>query len=97
MSVHNGRSNTRAAAAELAEFRKNHNILRKNTLFNEHHVVYKRTTRDECEIVRDGKSRQLQDDLSDDLALAFQLESSRLKRNDVYLEPSFHVKGKCLG
>ena len=47
MSVHNGRSNTSAAAAELAEFRKNHNILRKNTLFNEHPVVYKRTTRDE--------------------------------------------------
>ena len=35
--VHNGRSNT-SAAAELAEFRKNHNILRKNTIFNEHPV-----------------------------------------------------------
>ena len=26
-------------AAELAEFRKNHNILRKDTIFNEHPVV----------------------------------------------------------
>ena len=35
--VHNGRSNT-SAAAELAELRKNHNIVRKNTIFNQHHV-----------------------------------------------------------
>ena len=35
----NAKSNTCASAAELAEFRKNHNILRENTILNEHPVL----------------------------------------------------------